>query len=109
MGKSENSPNFMATNPQEDSNDDDNSSSADSADNRFDIDDPFKDMECTNVFVDEDEKERLPHMFNPKIVRHIKRDDCYLCHEQVSKMNIKDNKKRYYCTQCGKTVCKNCC
>jgi len=87
----------------------DNDSSSHSMDSsgheRFDIDDPFKDMECTNVYVDEDEKERLPQFFNVRGVQKIKRDDCYLCFEHIGNLG----KRRQYCSYCGKTVCKMCC
>lgn len=92
---------FGATNPQENSAEGSSSNSEEYGDGRFDIEDPFKDMECTNVYIDEDERERLPDFFNLKTVKHIKRDDCFLCHEQVGgKMQFKERKKMY-CSYCG--------
>ena len=99
---------FLPTNPQENSIDG-NSSMDESAECRFDdMEDPFKDMVVTNVFIDEDDKERLPDFFNPDNVKHQKRQDCYLCHEQLGKIHVKKSKQKHYCSYCGKTVCKFC-
>ena len=106
-GKSENGQ-FVANNPQENSVEDNSSRSEESGDGRFDIEDPFKDMECTNVYIDEDERERLPDFFNLKNVKHIKRSDCNLCHEPVGG-RMTNSRKKMYCSYCGQTVCKYCC